>query len=307
MRPGLLRRLFWRLEAGLARLLFALCRALGPVRASNFAAAVMRRIGPLLAVNRVAETNLRLAFPDRDRAFRRAIIRAMWGNLGRVAGELPNLPAIIRAGSTHDGAGWTIEGAEHVRFLAAGGGPVVFFSGHCGNWEVLPGAAASLGLDFALVYRAIGNPHIDAMVQRMRLAGSGQTATKLFPKGAEGARGILAHLRGKGGLGLLSDQKMNDGIAAPLFGRTAMTAPAAAQLALRFDCPLIPVCTQHLGPARIGIRVEPPLPRPDTGTRAGDVAALTAAMNARLEAWARDRPGEWLWLHRRFDKAIYRR
>ena len=37
------------------------------------------------------------------------------------------------------------------------------------------------------------------------------------------------------------------------------------------------------------------------------VALLTQAMNAHIEAWIRERPAEWLWLHRRFDKAIYRR
>lgn len=307
MTPSLPRRLLWRIEAAVAAALFALCRALGPVRASNLGGAVLRTIGPLLPVNRVAEVNLRLAFPDRDEKFRRATIRAMWDNLGRVAGELPNLAAIMRRWNAKDGAGWIAHGAEHIRGVANGGGPVVFFSGHFGNWEVLPGAAIRLGIGFGIVYRAIGNPHIDRMVRRMRAAGSGEDSIPLFPKGAEGARGIFAHLRRKGGIGLLSDQKMNDGVAAPLFGRPAMTAPAAAQLALRFDCPMIPVRTVRLGPARIGVLIEPPLPRPAPGSRHEDVALLTQAMNAHIEAWIRERPAEWLWLHRRFDKAIYRR
>jgi KDO2-lipid IV(A) lauroyltransferase len=60
------------------------------------------------------------------------------------------------------------------------------------------------------------------------------------------------------------------------------------------------------GPARFRVVVEPPLPLPATGSAQDDVQALTAAMNARFEAWARERPAEWLWVHRRFDKAIYR-
>jgi KDO2-lipid IV(A) lauroyltransferase len=30
------------------------------------------------------------------------------------------------------------------------------------------------------------------------------------------------------------------------------------------------------------------------------VRALTLAINDRLSAWVRDRPAEWLWLHRRW-------
>jgi KDO2-lipid IV(A) lauroyltransferase len=40
---------------------------------------------------------------------------------------------------------------------------------------------------------------------------------------------------------MLVDQKMNDGIAVPFFGRDAMTAPALARLAFRFDATVVPV------------------------------------------------------------------
>jgi KDO2-lipid IV(A) lauroyltransferase len=128
----------------------------------------------------------------------------------------------------------------------------------------------------------------------------------MLPKGAAGARGALAHLRAGGVIAMLMDQKMNDGIAASLFGRTAMTAPALAHLALRFRCPVIPTRAERLGPARFRIVVEKPLPLPDTGDRHADIAALTQTVNDTLERWIRDRPAEWLWLHRRFDKALYR-
>ena len=40
---------------------------------------------------------------------------------------------------------------------------------------------------------------------------------------------------------MLVDQKMNDGIPVPFFGRDAMTAPALALLALRYDCAVVPI------------------------------------------------------------------
>jgi KDO2-lipid IV(A) lauroyltransferase len=126
----------------------------------------------------------------------------------------------------------------------------------------------------------------------------------MFPKGAEGARGALRHLLAGGVLAMLVDQKMNDGIAATLFGHRAMTASAGAALALRFRCKLLPAHAERLGPARLRIVVEAPLPLPDSGDRAADVTALTQAMNGCVERWIAARPAEWLWLHRRWPKEL---
>ena len=127
----------------------------------------------------------------------------------------------------------------------------------------------------------------------------------MFPKGAEGGRAALAHLRDGGVLAMLTDQKMNDGIAVPLFGHAAMTASAGAALALRFRAKMHPAHVERLGPARFRVIVEAALPLPDSGDRTADIAALTAAMNACLERWIRARPAEWLWLHRRWPKEHY--
>ncbi len=52
-------------------------------------------------------------------------------------------------------------------------------------------------------------------------------------KGLPGAKAALDALRRGRGLGLLCDQKMNEGVSVPFFGIEAMTPAAPAQLALR--------------------------------------------------------------------------
>ena len=79
-----------------------------------------------------------------------------------------------------------------------------------------------------------------------------------------------------------------------------MTAPALAQLALRFDVPILPVHVERLGPARFRMVCEAPLAVKPAGTKAGDILAILTAMNATLERWIRAEPGAWLWLHRRW-------
>ncbi|CAP57187.1 lysophospholipid acyltransferase family protein [Gluconacetobacter diazotrophicus] len=293
--------LLMRAEALAARGALALLRRLGPVRASNVGGAVCRIIGPRLPVSRVADANLRLAMPELDQAARRAVIRDVWDNLGRTVGEFPHLAALPRDPAS--GPGWDVVGAEHLAAQAARGGPVVFMSGHIGNWEMLPPGVAHHGLPFASFYRAAGNPLVDAMIRGLRDAAMGQSVP-MFAKGARGARGALAHIARGGRLGMLVDQKMNDGIEARLFGHPAMTAPALAAMALRYRCPVIPGYVERLGPARLRIHVEPPMDLPDSGDRQADILALTQAVNDRLESWIRARPGSWLWLHRRWPKHL---
>ncbi len=288
-----------RAEAFAARVAFRLLRALGPVASSNLMGTFTRTIGPLLPVSRVADGNLRAALPDLDDAERRRVVRGVWENLGRTFGELPH---IVNLHETDAGPGWELVGADTVRWLVEKGGPAILFSGHIGNWEVLPVAAAARGAPFSSFYRPTENKQIDAMIRDMRRQAA-RADIKMFPKGATGARQSLMHLSRGGRLGMLMDQKMNDGIEARFFGRPAMTAPALAALALRLRCPVIPGYVERLGPARFRVTCEPPLVLPDSGDRAADVAALTQTVNDTMERWIRAKPESWLWLHRRWPKA----
>ena len=290
------------LEAFAARTVLRLFRALGPVQASNLGGAVVRMVGPLLPVTRVAEINLRLAMPELDAAGRRRVIRGAWENLGRTIGEFPHLG---RLKQTASGPGWEAVGIDTLEAVVAGGGPAILFSGHIGNWEMLPVACAAYGLPIASMYRAASNPAVDGLVTQLRQEAVG-VAVPMFNKGAAGAKAAMGHLRAGGFLGLLMDQKLNDGVAVTLFGHTAMTAPALAVLALHFRCPVVPGVVQRIGPARFRMVCEKLMEIPDTGSRKADTITLTQAMNSYLERWIRERPESWLWMHRRWPKEHYR-
>lgn len=293
-----------KLEVGLVRGGLKLLGTLRPDQASTMAGTVCRLIGPLLPVSRVAYRNLELAMPELDYAARRRIVHGVWENLGRTVGELPHVATL--AENTAQGPGFEVVGAEHLHALAQQKGAVLFVSGHIGNWEMLPPAVARHGLPFASFYRAAGNPEVDAMIRQMRDQAMGGQAVPLFAKGARGAREALSYVARGGRLGMLVDQKMNDGIELSFFGQPAMTAPALAAMALKYRCPVVPGYVVRLGPARLRVVVEPPMTLPDTGNRHEDTRLLAQAVNDRLEAWIRQYPQSWLWLHRRWPKSFYK-
>lgn len=289
-----------RAEAALASGLARLLGALPPAAASNLGGAVAAAIGPMLPVSRVAHANLRAALPELDAAGRRRVVRAVWEQMGRSAGEFPHVAGLQQTAS---GPGWEVTGQDVLNALSAQGGPAIFVSGHIGNWEVLPHAARAFGLPVASFYRAAQNKQVDALIGRLRRSAGGDELP-LFPKGARGARQAMGHLRGGGRLAMLVDQKLNDGVPARLFGMPAMTAPAAAAFALHFGCPVIPAVCRRIGPARLRLVVEQPLVPPASGDRAADILGLTQQINDVLERWIRAEPGSWLWLHRRWPKEI---
>ncbi|MFT9017030.1 lysophospholipid acyltransferase family protein [Acetobacter malorum] len=294
-----------RLEARVAQALLNLFLRMGPARASNFAGGFCRFIGPFLPVSKIADKNLQLAMPELNAPERARIIRGVWENLGRTVGELPHLSRLQE--NTPSGPGFEVQGAEYLEEEARRGGAVLFVSGHIGNWEMLPPGVARHGTPFASFYRAAGNPLIDAMIRNLRDTAMAPTPMPLFAKGARGAREALAYVSKGGRLGMLVDQKMNDGVEASFFGRPAMTAPALAAMALRYRCTVIPGYVERLGPARLRIVVEPPMKLPDTGDKKQDLSLLVQAVNDRLESWIRRKPESWLWLHRRWPKDLYKK
>jgi KDO2-lipid IV(A) lauroyltransferase len=281
-----------RLEAWGATFLFGMFKVLPLDCASAVGGALARGIGPFLGVSKHARRNISRALPELSEAQIAGVVSSMWDNLGRLAAEYPHLRKIrvFEAGGRIETRGF-----EHVDRAVAAGRRIIFFSGHIANWEIAMLAGVQYGIPVAQIYRAGNNPLLDRMITRFRGDGA-----KLIPKGTVAARRAIAALRGGTHLTLLADQKMNDGIPVPFFGRLAMTAPALAVLALRFDCDVLPARVERLDGARFRLTVFPPLPVTRSGEPHSDTAALMARVNAMLETWIRDRPEQWLWLHRRW-------
>jgi KDO2-lipid IV(A) lauroyltransferase len=281
-----------RLQAAGAAFCFGIFGLLPLDWASAIGGALARALGPSLGVSKRARLNLRRALPELSDADTARIIAGMWANLGRVAAEYPHLRRI----RVFDPRGRVeTHGFEHMDRAVAAGRRMLIFSGHIANWEIGMLAAVQYGISITQIYRAANNPIVDRMITRFR-----GEAAELIPKGRVAARRAIAALGRGAHLTMLADQKMNDGIPVPFFGRPAMTSSALAVLALRFDCDVLPARVERLQGARFRLTVFPPLPLPRSGDHHADVAALMTQVNQTLEGWLRDRPEEWFWLHRRW-------
>ena len=242
---------------------------------------------------RLAITNLQGAFPLRTPQECRTIARATFVHFGRLLVELlkfSSLPLdriLTRV---------EFEGRERVEAALAQGRGVLLFTGHFGFWEQ-HALAHALGLQpMSVVARALDNPHLDALLERVR---SRTGNSVIYRRG--GLRRIMRALGANQIVALLIDQHVQaaDAVYVEFFNRPAATTSALAALALRTGAPVIPALALPIGSGRYKLIYEHPVepPRPDDPDQ---VREFTQRCTDVLEMYVRRYPELWLWMHRRW-------
>jgi len=259
-------------------------------------------IGPKTGRQRVALRNLQRCFPEKEAAWHDATAKAMWQNQGRTIFEYACLEPFLepKAGKAPR---CEIYGLAHLQALAADGIAGLIFSAHYGNWELVTRSLKVAGVQpVHLVYRPANNPYLNNHIRHLQAQGGAQ----LIAKGAAGARELIKAMKQNSHVVMLVDQKMNDGLPVPFFGRDAMTAPALAQIAQRFDAPIVPVKVTRLRNekgqfcAQLRVDVSPPFWVEKDGDKHTEIAKTMVKVNGIIEDWVKEDPAQWLWLHKRW-------
>ena len=296
-RASFWRDLTWRLEALAFDGAMAGLRLLPVDWVSGLGAALFTALGPLTGSHRIAERNIRLAFPELSEPERAALLRAQWDNLGRTFFELAVAERLTPASGRVE-----VVGAERLAEIARERRATVFVSGHFANWEVMAMAILAAGVPCQITYRAANNPYVDRSIKARRA----RYGVRLFaPKGSEGSRELLEALARGESVALMNDQKFNGGVEADFFGHPAHTASGPTRLALRFGASLQPLSVERVAGARFRVVVHPPIRLAATGDRRRDLADGVVKVNAFMEARVRARPAEWFWVHKRWPAAVY--
>lgn len=291
---SLITRLRYVIEAALLHTLFFVFGLLPLDAASASGGWIGRTLGMRLSASRKALDHVRQSLPGRTEKEYRAVIRGMWDNLGRVMAEYPHLKQIGQERVE-------VVNCAFIEQLVRDKKPAILFTGHIANWEAFVSAGQSrLGMTLDIIYRAPNNPWVDRLLNRVR-SQSGDVVT--IPKSKTGMRMMLESLRAGRYLGMLVDQKYNEGMPVTLFGRPAMTSPAYVQLAQKFGCPLIPGRIERLGGAHFRVTAYDPMNLYGPDGKPRPVTEVLEEAHRLLEAWITQRPEQWLWLHRRWRSA----
>jgi KDO2-lipid IV(A) lauroyltransferase len=281
--------------------LLNLMRLTSPNRTADFAAWVMRKVGPWLPENRIGRDNLAAAFPEKSADEIETILLGVWDNLGRMGAEFAQLDRLWDYDHLNPNPqGRIVLDPQQIgRFveLINDGKPALIFAAHLANWELPAISAATYQLDSAVLYRSPNNAAIDKWLRETRAANMGEIiATDLS------APVKLAEALTRGAhVGMLVDQYYVRGVEVTFFGRRTRANPLLARLARHFDCPIRGARIIRLpgGHRFRGELTEEIKPVRDAAGRV-DIAGTMQVITTVVEGWIREHPEQWLWLHRRW-------
>lgn len=248
---------------------------------------VSRVIAPIAGWDKRVRDNLALIFPDMPAAEVTRMMRAVPNNAGRTLVELYS-GAEFKAHVADS----PVTGAGLDAILAArkAGQGVILVSGHFGNYDVPRAVLSAQGHLVGGLYQPMKNPYFNAHYVRTITA----IGTPMFARGRRGLAEMVQHLRAGGLMGMLIDQSMEHGAALTFFGKRALTAVSAAELALKYNCLLVPIyAVRQPDGLSFELVIEAPVPH-------NTPEVMTQALNDSLEAIARQHLDQWFWIHRRW-------
>ena len=247
----------------------------------------------------LALAHLAFAFPEKSDEERRAIARATFLHYGHGAAEAAQMPRIDRRLERY--IGFAGDGEAMLRGASQAGKGFIFVTGHLGSWELLARRIVRAGVPAIVIAARSWDRRLDDMVEAFRLRGGVPT---LFREDPGGGRKLLRSLREGMALGILIDQDTKvQSVFVPFFGHLASTPRAAADLALRFGCPVFVGWSRRRGPkAGDGyvLEVEPVPYDPAPADKDAEALRITAHCTARMEQAIRVAPEQWVWMHRRW-------
>jgi Kdo2-lipid IVA lauroyltransferase/acyltransferase len=270
-----------------------------PGRLANFAAALMRTVGPWFPEHRVGRENLKAAFPEKPAIEIEAILSGVWDNLGRLAAEFAHLDRLWAEDRQ-------IPGAERVAFgqkaleifeqLRSDGKPALIFAAHLANWEIPALAAAALGFDSTVLFRLpnLGGVAEAIVARRVALMGP------LIRSGPDAPFRLARALEAGSHVGMLVDQHYTKGVDVTFFDRRCKANPLLARLARHYDCPIHGVRIIRIGNGKFRGEVTDPIEAPRDPDGRVNVQGTMQAITTVVEQWVREHPEQWLWLHRRW-------
>ncbi|MEP1207345.1 MAG: lipid A biosynthesis lauroyl acyltransferase [Rhizobiaceae bacterium] len=285
------------LVAKLVGLLLHFAKKLPPHRSIDAAERLARFLSPILPRTRLARKSLANAFPEKSAAEIKQMSRGVWGNVGRTIAEYVFLDDLIdiNLDSPTDGR-IEVVGIDQFVKVRESERPVVIFTAHTGNWEILPVAAAAYDLNITALFRPPNNRFLAKRVLKARKTEGGH----LVPSRAGAAWALASVLDNNGAVGLLSDQAFNRGPRIKFMGLEASANPLAAKLARQFDCDIHPARCVRLPGGRFRIELHPAIEISRKENGSVDLQATTQTIADIVESWVREYPEQWLWLHDRW-------
>jgi len=283
------------LEFILVIFFFLVFKIIGLKLSSDLGEIIGKYFGPLFRKKTIAKKNILIAFPNFSEKSINEMIDRMWKNIGRIFGEYIHINKFSIIDNSKKKIVFT--NRDEAEILKKNNKPIVFFSGHFANFELMAKCLQELGFDIGAIYRPLNNIFLNPIMEFIRKK---YICPIQIEKGSNGTKKLIKHISNNNPLALMVDQRLSSSIRVPFFDQPATTTITPAQLAIKYDALLVPVFLKRLEKTNFEFFIEEPLITNRTNDYDKDIFNITQIMNIKIEEFIKRDPAHWLWSHDRW-------
>ncbi len=252
---------------------------------------LLRRIAPVVGIERRIRKNLNYVMPDLPAAEVKKICADVIDNAGRTIAELYAGAPFRKLAEQSQVSG---PGLDALRQAKAENRPVILVTAHFANYDAARAKLISLGFKMGSLYRRMANPYFN----KHYVAAIKTTGTPMFEQGKRGMVEMVRYLKQGGTLAVVADLHAHGGSQIDFFGKPASTSLVVAELALKYNAVMIPVyAVRQDNGYEFEVIMKAPLEHSDALT-------MTTEVTQDLEDMVRQHMGQWFWIHRRWKPFI---
>jgi len=275
--------------------LFCIFKIIGLKNASNLGSVLGRFIGPLFRSKHITKQNIKIGLGELDQKKETEIINSMWSNIGRTFAEYPFLKDFKFNKINFDHI--KINGTEYLDEIKKNNEPTIFYSCHFANFELMAMELDKFGIKCAAIYRPLNNFFLNPLMEYLRMK---YICPNQIPKGRMGMREIISKVKDGYSIALMVDQRVSEGPRTPFFNKLAHTTTIPAQLALKYNCKLVPISLERKEGPNFEMTIHEPYKIEKTGNDEEDTKNITLKINQIIEKMIINNPKQWIWSHNRW-------
>jgi KDO2-lipid IV(A) lauroyltransferase len=283
------------LEFILVMFFFLIFKIIGLKLSSKLGEIIGKHFGFLFRKKIVVKKNILTAFPNIDEKSINRIIDGMWKNIGRIFGEYVHINKFSLLDEKKNKI--IFINKNNLQILMNDNKPIIFFSGHFANFELMAKCLRELEFNIGAIYRPLNNIFLNPIMEFIRKK---YICPIQIEKGPAGTKKLIKHISANNHLALMIDQRLSSSIRVPFFNQPATTTTTPAQLAIKYDAFLVPVFLKRLKKTNYEFFIEEPLVIKKTNDYDKDIFNITEIMNKKIEEFIKIDPASWLWVHDRW-------
>jgi KDO2-lipid IV(A) lauroyltransferase len=274
---------------------FFIFRIIGLKNASNLGAVIGKFFGPLFRSKKITKKNIKIGLGEVSKEKENEIINGMWSNIGRTFAEYVFLKdfKFNKMNFSHI----EINGTKYLDEIKKNNQSVIFYSGHFANFELMAMELDKFGIKCAAIYRPLNNLFLNPVMEYLRMK---YICPNQIPKGRIGMREIIGKIKNGYSIALMVDQRVSEGPRELFFNKPAHTTTIPAQLALKYDCKLVPISLERKESIKFVMTINEPYKVKKTGDENQDTKNITLKINQILEKMIIKNPKQWIWSHNRW-------